>query len=120
MASQEEGGFNSLFDRARKEENITPVFCWAHARRLLFELADIAANARRGNNATVVSPVALEAVKRIDALFDIQCDISGLAADVRRRIRRERSKSWKSWNAGCASSVTGCRAHLPSSSRSTI
>src|SRR6478672_7915130 len=71
---------------------VTPAFCWAHSRRLFFELADIAANARRGNNATVISPVALEAVKRIDALFDIERDISGLAADERWRIRQERSK----------------------------
>ena len=33
--------------------------------------ADIAANARRGKTATAISPVGLEAVKRIDALFDI-------------------------------------------------
>jgi len=33
-------------------------------------LADIAANARRGRNAAPISPIALEAVKRIDALFD--------------------------------------------------
>lgn len=62
-------GFNALFDPARKVETITAAFCWAHARRLFFQLADIAANARRGNNATVISPVALEAVKRIDTLF---------------------------------------------------
>src|SRR6478752_3269882 len=85
-------GFNALFDPMRKLETITPAFCWAHSRRLFFELADIAANARRGNNATVISPIALEAVKRIDALFDIERDISGLAADERRRIRQERSK----------------------------
>jgi transposase len=85
-------GFNALFDPVRKVETITPAFCWAHARRLFFELADIAANARRGKNATVISPVALEAVKRIDALFDIERDISGLAADQRRCIRQERSK----------------------------
>ena len=85
-------GFNALFDPMRKLETITPAFCWAHSRRLFFELADIAANARRGNNATVISPVALEAVKRIDALFDIERDISGLAADERWRIRQKRSK----------------------------
>jgi transposase len=44
----------------------------AHARRQFFELADIAANARRGKTATAISPVGLEAVKRIDALFDIE------------------------------------------------
>jgi len=85
-------GFNALFDPARKVETITPAFCWAHGRRPFFELADIAANARRGRNATVISPIALEAVKRIDALFDIERDINGLAADERRRIRQDRSK----------------------------
>lgn len=85
-------GFNALFDPARKENPITPAFCWAHGRRYLFELADIAANARRGRNATAISPIALEAVKRIDALFDIERDINGLAADERQRVRQERSK----------------------------
>jgi transposase len=85
-------GFNALFDPTRKLGTVTPAFCWAHSRRLFFELADIAANARRGNNATVISPIALEAVKRIDALFNIERDISGRAADERRRIRQERSK----------------------------
>jgi transposase len=42
----------------------------AHARRQFFELADIAANARRGKKGAAISPIALEAVKRIDALFD--------------------------------------------------
>ncbi|PYE30375.1 transposase IS66 family protein [Rhizobium sp. PP-F2F-G38] len=49
----------------------TPAFCFAHARRKFFELADVARNARRGKGAKPISPVALEAVKRIDALFAI-------------------------------------------------
>jgi transposase len=56
-----------------------------------FELADIAANARRGKNAPAISPIALEAVKRIDALFDIERGINGLAAEERLRVRREQS-----------------------------
>jgi hypothetical protein len=35
---------------------------------LIFERADIAANTRRGQNATAISPIALDAVKCIDAL----------------------------------------------------
>jgi hypothetical protein len=35
-------------------------------------LADIAANAKRGRIAPPIPPLALEAVKRIDALFDIE------------------------------------------------
>ena len=64
--------------------------CWAHARRQ-FELADIATNARRGKNAAPISPIALEAVKRIDALFDIEREINGCSTEERLRLRRERS-----------------------------
>jgi hypothetical protein len=41
-------------------------------------LADIAANARQGKNAPPISPVALETVKRIDLIFDVERDINGL------------------------------------------
>jgi hypothetical protein len=70
---------------------IYPDASWSHARRQFFELADIADNARRGKNAAVISPVALEAVKRIDVLFDIERDINGRSVDERRRVRQERS-----------------------------
>jgi hypothetical protein len=56
-------------------------------------LADIAANARRGKNAAAISPIALEAVKRIDALFEIERGINGRSAEERLRVRRERSAS---------------------------
>ena len=54
-------------------------------------LADIATNARRGKNATPISPIALEAVKRIDALFDIERDINGLAPADRLQRRQQDS-----------------------------
>ena len=54
-------------------------------------MADIAANARRGKKAAAISPIALEAVKRIDALFDIERDINGQNAAQRLRMRRELS-----------------------------
>ncbi len=63
----------------------------AHARRQFFELADIAANSRRGKNAAAISPVALEAVRRIDVLFDIERGTNGLAAAERLRIRKQQS-----------------------------
>src|SRR5246500_589252 len=84
-------GLNALFETGRQPTPVTPAFCWAHSRRLFFELADIAANTRRGQNATAISPIALDAVKRIDALFDIEREINGLSADKRRLVRRERS-----------------------------
>lgn len=55
-------------------------------------LADIATNAKRGKNAAPISPVALEAVKRIDALFDIERDINGLSANDRLQRRQKDSR----------------------------
>jgi transposase len=84
-------GYNELYDRLRPQGPITPALCWAHARRQFFELVDIAANARRGKNAAAISPIALEAVKRIDALFAIERGINGHNADERLRVRQEQS-----------------------------
>jgi transposase len=85
-------GFNALYNPTREGGAVIPAFCWAHGRRYFFELADIAKNARRGRAATAISPIALEAVKRIDALFDIEREINGLGAEDRLRVRQERSK----------------------------
>ncbi|MDA9464587.1 IS66 family transposase [Bradyrhizobium sp. CCBAU 53415] len=84
-------GYNALYDPLRAEGPITPALCWAHARRQFFELADIAANARRDKNAAAISPIALEAVKRIDALFDIERGINGQSAEERLRVRKDQS-----------------------------
>jgi transposase len=84
-------GYNELYNPSRAEGPITAALCWAHARRQFFELADIAANARRGKNAAAISPIALEAVKRIDALFDIERGINGQSAEERVRARRGQS-----------------------------
>jgi transposase len=84
-------GYNELYDASRPQGPVTSALCWAHARRQFFELADIAANARRGKKAPAISPIALEAVKRIDALFDIERETNGLSAEERLRVRRERS-----------------------------
>jgi transposase len=84
-------GYNGLYDPLRPQGPITPALCWAHARRQFFELADIAANARRGKKAPAISPIALEAVKRIDALFEIERTINGLSAEERRRVRQAQS-----------------------------
>ncbi|MGC1995412.1 MAG: IS66 family transposase, partial [Pseudolabrys sp.] len=83
--------YNELYDPSRSQGAITAALCWAHARRQFFELADIAANARRGKKATAISPIALETVKRIDALFDIERGINGQSAEERLRVRREQS-----------------------------
>jgi transposase len=84
-------GYNELYDPRRPQGLITSASCWAHARRQFFELADIAANVRRGKKAAAISPIALDAVKRIDALFDIERGINGQSAEERLRVRQEQS-----------------------------
>src|SRR5467141_2657284 len=84
-------GYNELYEASRVPGPVTSALCWAHARRQFFELAASAANARRGRNAAAISPIALEVVRRIDALFDIERGINGLSAEERLRIRKERS-----------------------------
>jgi transposase len=84
-------GYNRLYLPDRKPRPIIEALCWSHARRKFFELADIAANARRGKSATPISPIALEAVKRIDALFDIEREINGLSGEIRMAERQKRS-----------------------------
>ena len=84
-------GYNRLYDAGRPQGAITPALCWAHARRQFFELADIATNPRRGKNAVVISPIALEAVRRIDALFEIERVINGRSTAERLEVRREQS-----------------------------
>lgn len=85
-------GFEPLFDPQRKVLPITPAFCFAHARRGFFELAEIEKTARDGQKGKPVSPIALEAVSRLDALFEIESAINGRSADERRAVRQERSK----------------------------
>ncbi len=66
------GGYNGLYNPRRKPGPVTSALCWSHARRGFFELADIAASARRGSGKAPISPIALEDVNRIDALFAIR------------------------------------------------
>lgn len=84
-------GYNGRYLPDRKPGPVTEGLCWSHARRKFFVLADIAANTRRGKTAPAISPIAFEAVKRIDLLFDIERDINGLAAAERLGVRQERS-----------------------------
>jgi transposase len=65
-----------------------------HARRRFFELADIARNAKRrahGKAPAFVAPMALAAVQRIDALFEIERGINGLSPAERRAVRQQAS-----------------------------
>jgi len=81
------GGYNDLYRDDHAPAPVQSALCWSHARRKFFELADIRSNARKGKPAAQISPIAFEAVKRIDAIFDVERDINGLDAAVRREVR---------------------------------
>jgi hypothetical protein len=97
LQSDAYAGYNRLYQRERSPEPLQATYCWSHARRKFFVLADLEAAAERraqgraGKEAALISPLALEAVSRIDALFDIEREINGLSADERLAVRRERS-----------------------------
>jgi transposase len=81
MQADAYAGFNRLYAVGRKPGPIIEAACWAHARRNFFDLARLKK-----------APIAIEAVKRIDALFDIERAINGLSVDERRRVRNEQSR----------------------------
>ncbi len=88
------GGYNKLYEPDRKPGPILEAACWVHARRPFFIMADVAENARRkaqGKTPGAISPLALEAVRRIDALFEIERSINGQSAEQRRTVRQELS-----------------------------
>ena len=78
------GGYNDLYRGGRDPGPVLSALCWSHARRKFFELADIKEKARQKKPAYDISPVALEAVKKIDAIFDVERQINGL--DVTNRL----------------------------------
>ena len=85
-------GYNALFHADRLPAPLTRALCWSHARRYFFELADVATQLKkRRKKAPVISPLAVEAVRRIDAIFDIERAISGKSAEERLALRQELS-----------------------------
>ena len=88
------GGYGKLYETGRKPGPILEAACWVHARRPFFVMADLAENARRkaqGNKPAVISPLALETVRRIDALFEIERTINGQSAEKRKAVRQQLS-----------------------------
>jgi transposase len=84
-------GYLQLYDGDRKPGPILEAACWSHGRRKFFVLADIAkaATARSKNKAAGFSPLAFEAVRRIDAIFDLERPLIGLTADQRLELRKQ-------------------------------
>jgi transposase len=85
------GGFKELYDR--KPDPLTEAACWAHARRKHFDL-----------HAATGSPVALEALERIGALYKIEEACRGRSPEERRAVRQEhavpRLKELHQWLEG--------------------
>jgi transposase len=88
------GGYTKLYEHQRSPGPIGEAACWVHARRPFFAMADIEENARRkasGKKEIALSPIAIEIVRRIDALFAIERLINGASADHRKAIRQAQS-----------------------------
>jgi transposase len=88
-------GYRALYLPERSPGPLVEAGCWAHARRPFFAMADIEENARRkaaGKKEIALSPIAIEVVRRIDALFAIERSINGKSAAERQAIRQELSK----------------------------
>ena len=58
-------------------------FCWAHARRKFYDI-----------HVATKSPLAEEALRRIAALYAIEADIRGHAADDRQAVRSSTAARW--------------------------
>ena len=88
------GGYNELYAAGRQPQSVLEAGCFAHARRKFFELADVEGAARRksrGERIGTVYPIALEAVHKLDALFEIERSLNGLGPAERLVARREHS-----------------------------
>jgi transposase len=70
-------GFGEFYHPGRKPGPVTEAGCWAHGRRKLFDLAQLSR-----------APLAAEAVRRIDAIFDAERAINGLPAEQRFAVRQ--------------------------------
>jgi len=87
-------GYGKLYELGRSPGPIFEAACWVHARRPFFVMADLTENARRkaqGKQPAAISPMALDVVRRIDALFDIERTINGQSAERRKAVRQELS-----------------------------
>jgi transposase len=88
-------GYNKLYLPGRSRGPIVEAACWVHARRPFFAMADLEENARRkatGKKEIPLSPIAIEIVRRIDALFEIERSINGKSAGERLAVRRAHSR----------------------------
>lgn len=74
-------GYKASFNEKKSEAPSSELACWAHARRKFFDLY-------KANQ----SPMAKEAVERIDGLYDIERHCKELGATTRQQLRAEQSR----------------------------
>lgn len=72
-------GYSGYTALAKRRQQISLAFCWAHVRRKFFELAD-------------TSPVATEVLRRIALLYAIEGEVRGAPAERRQDVRDEHSR----------------------------
>jgi len=70
-------GFEQIYETGRIQE----AACWAHLRRKFYDL-----------QMAHKSPVAVEALERIGALYLVESDINGRSREERCEIRKARSR----------------------------
>ena len=70
-------GYNQLYLAGRHPGPIREAACWVHARRKA-----------AGKKEIPLSPIAVEVVRRIDALFEIERSINGRSAEERVQVRQ--------------------------------
>jgi transposase len=70
-------GFHHLYESGR----IVEAACWAHVRRKFYDI-----------QAATGSATTTEAIERIGALYDIEREIRGNPADLRRQVRQARAR----------------------------
>ena len=91
-------GFGGLV--AGANDGPTLAFCWAHARRKFYDVF-----------AATKSPLALEALQRIGALYAVEADIRGQTADYRRQQRQQQSRplveAMHGWLTGLLGRLSG-------------
>jgi transposase len=88
------GGYGKLYEAEREPGPVLEASCWAHAGASSSSSPTSRPRHAARPSATrrkSISPMALEAVQRIDALFDIERALNGLPAEQRLAVRQERS-----------------------------
>ncbi len=76
-------GYNRLYEGDRQPGPISECGCWSHARRKFFKDAELDLKKKRP-----ASPLALEAVRRMEEIFAIESEANGCSPAGRLAVRK--------------------------------